>query len=90
LAFLEHTVIEIGVMVDIEQKAKELVLESCLVASSIGCARRGAIIFVHQKAGCSLRLSLPHTGHIFIMRNSLPYQELVQVSQTTEIITWAS
>jgi hypothetical protein len=43
-------------MLDIEQKAKGLVLESCLVASSIGYAMRGAIIFVHQNAGCSLQL----------------------------------
>jgi hypothetical protein len=41
-------------MVDIEQKAKGIVLESCLVASSIGCAMRGAIIFVHQKAFSSV------------------------------------
>jgi hypothetical protein len=67
-------------MIDIEQKAKGLVLESCLVASSIGSAVGRANICVHQEAGCSfqlcsfLHLLLPHGGPISVITDFLPHQ----------------
>jgi hypothetical protein len=90
---VEHTVIETNMMIDIERKAKGLVLESCLVASVMGSTVGGATyVFGRMQVAaisclhCYTRCFATPLGPILVIRDVRHRP----ASLKTEILSWAS